>query len=242
MQHSQAQPPSLCEQVPRLSSAVEQVVFKALAKDTKDRFASVREFAEAFALSVEQSKLRPAPQKSKEQWVYEGMAFYRTGKYKEAIDAYTRAIELDPQNKIAYNESKKLYLGYKNIVELDPQNSLAYNNRGNAYSNIKEYTKALEDYTRAIELDPRNAIAYYNRGNTYYDVKQYEQAIENYYQALMLNPLYANAYGGRGLCSYCLKNYWQAIQDFDCALRLDPSITWFEFEREDAYSKLGRKL
>ena len=217
MQHSQAQPSSLCEQVPRLSSAVEQVVFKALAKDPKDRFTSVLEFAEAFALSVEQSKLRPAHQESEEQWVHEGATHCEDGGIKEAIEASNHALQFDPSSADAYN------------------------NRKLAYDNLKRYKRTIGDYDQAIALNPQDAVGYYSRGIAYYELKQYERAIEDYYQALTLNPHYANAYGGRGLCSYYLKNYWQAIQDFDCALWLDPSITWFEFEREDAYSKRGWK-
>lgn len=46
-QHVLAQPPSLVAKVPSLSSAVEQVVFKALAKDPYQRFENVQEFATA---------------------------------------------------------------------------------------------------------------------------------------------------------------------------------------------------
>jgi len=45
-------PPSLCERVPGLPATVEEVVFRALAKDPKDRFESVK----AFALALEQAR------------------------------------------------------------------------------------------------------------------------------------------------------------------------------------------
>jgi hypothetical protein len=46
-QHLAASPPPLCERVPSVPAAVEQVVLKALAKDPKERFASVLAFAVA---------------------------------------------------------------------------------------------------------------------------------------------------------------------------------------------------
>jgi len=46
-QHTLAHPPSLCERLPTISPAVEQVVFKALAKEPDERFESVQEFAKA---------------------------------------------------------------------------------------------------------------------------------------------------------------------------------------------------
>jgi eukaryotic-like serine/threonine-protein kinase len=47
-QHLSAPPPPLQEKVPTISSAVEQVVLTALAKDPKQRFGSVLAFATAF--------------------------------------------------------------------------------------------------------------------------------------------------------------------------------------------------
>ncbi len=47
MQHLSASPPSLCEQAPDLSPALEKVILRALAKEPQKRFASVQDFASA---------------------------------------------------------------------------------------------------------------------------------------------------------------------------------------------------
>jgi serine/threonine protein kinase len=46
--HLLAVPPSLCEQLPTLPPAVEEVVFTAMAKNPQERFASVQAFVKAF--------------------------------------------------------------------------------------------------------------------------------------------------------------------------------------------------
>jgi serine/threonine protein kinase len=56
VQHLSIAPPPLRERVPPLSPEVEQVVLKALAKDPKERFASVLDFAEALERA---SQLKP---------------------------------------------------------------------------------------------------------------------------------------------------------------------------------------
>lgn len=55
IQHIAVPPPSMREQVPSIPKSVEMVVLKGLAKDPKDRFASVIEFADA----LEQANKRP---------------------------------------------------------------------------------------------------------------------------------------------------------------------------------------
>jgi len=59
IQHLLASPPSLREKLPTLSPAVEEVVFRALAKDYKQRFASVKAFATALEQASQQ--IQPVP-------------------------------------------------------------------------------------------------------------------------------------------------------------------------------------
>ncbi len=65
MQHTTTSPPSLRELVPTLPSEVEQVVFTALAKDPKSRFADIEAFASAFEQASQQTQMpRPLPERS----------------------------------------------------------------------------------------------------------------------------------------------------------------------------------
>jgi serine/threonine protein kinase len=57
LQHMHAEPPSLVEQLPTLPKQIEQVVFQALAKQPKDRFPSVQDFANALQAA---SQLSPS--------------------------------------------------------------------------------------------------------------------------------------------------------------------------------------
>src|SRR5579859_1648765 len=248
MQHAQAQPPSLREQVPALTPAVEQVVLRALAKDPKDRFASVREFAEALAVAVEQSKPRPVAQKTKEQWFNEGLALFEAGKFKEAIETYDHAIQIDSKYARAYGRRGDAYGGlkeyakaiedYNRVIELDPGIVAAYNNRGNVYQDLKEYAKAIEDYNCVIKLDPGIAVTYSNRGNAYGGLKEYAKAIEDYNRAIELDPMYAEAYYNRGHRYRDLKEYRKAIEDYSRAIELNPSFAEAYGSRGIAYMSL----
>ncbi len=74
--HTLVPPPSLCEKVPTLPSAVEHVVLKALAKDPRHRFASVQ----AFALALEETSLPAASSNGEDagRTIFVGASEYST--------------------------------------------------------------------------------------------------------------------------------------------------------------------
>jgi len=53
---------------------------------------------------------------------------------------------------------------YSKAIEIDPKHKDAYNNRGFAKSNLLDFSGSVADYTMAIEIDPKYAEAYNNRG------------------------------------------------------------------------------
>ncbi|HJT57594.1 MAG TPA: serine/threonine-protein kinase [Ktedonobacteraceae bacterium] len=278
-QHFSTPPPPLREKLPALPPGIEQVVLKALEKEHERRFASVQEFAQALAAAMGRpgwvayaptvvvkppvasvpptinatpsQVYAPLPQKTKEQWLYEGVAHSKAERYREAIVAYNQAINLDPNYANAYNnrglihshlkQYEQAIKDYSHAIELNPKFALAYSNRGLIYHDLKMYRRAIEDYTRAIELNTQDAFMYYSRGITYRALGENERAIADYTRAIELDDKYINSYGARGLAFYYLKDYRRAVQDFDRALQLDPSISWFKAEREDAYRRLRRK-
>ena len=100
----------------------------------------------------------------------------------------------------------------------DPEADLYFEN-GNEHFNMKEYEKAIADYSKAIELDPNDAHAYDNRGVCYSDLKEYEKALADLNTAIELYPNYANPYYNLS-CLYSLQN------DIDKALKhLEESLS-----------------
>lgn len=59
---------------------------------------------------------------------------------------------------------------------------------GNIAYKAKEYTKAIESYTRVLDSGEVSAALYYNLGNAYYNTGQVPQAILQYERALKLSP------------------------------------------------------
>jgi tetratricopeptide (TPR) repeat protein len=60
---------------------------------------------------------------------------------------------------------------------LDPKFADAYANRGIGYANMKDYDRAITDYSKAIELDPKYVWAYNHRGFAYVNKQDYDCAM-----------------------------------------------------------------
>ena len=122
------------------------------------------------------------------------------------------------------------------------QNDLAtaYKNRGDAYDDVGQYERALEDYDRAVTINPLDAEAFNSRGATYIALERFELAIENFDRALSINPSSAVAHGNRCFTNAVLGKFEQALSDCNEALRIKPKYTGAYASRALAYLKLKR--
>ena len=133
-----------------------------------------------------------------------------------AVDAYTKAIELNPA-----------------LAE-------AYNNRGNAKADLGQHEAALADHDRTIELNPTLATAYYNRGNTKRSLGQYDAELADYDRAIELAPTFAAAYNNRGYAKHALGQHDAALADLDRAIELAPTVAATYDSRGETKHALGQ--
>ena len=91
-----------------------------------------------------------------EDWKLKGNALVKEKKYKEALDCYSKAIELDPNNPILYSNRSAMYL------------------------NLTEYDQAIADADKAISLKPEYGKAYLRKGNALEKQQKIKEALETY--------------------------------------------------------------
>jgi tetratricopeptide (TPR) repeat protein len=108
-----------------------------------------------------------------------------------------------------------------------------YTIRGTIWDHMREYDKAIADYTEAIRRDPQNAMVLYMRGSAREDRDDYDKAIADFSEAIRLDPKNEDAYYRRGWDCLIKKDYDKAISDLSEAIRLDP-------KRHSAYFGRGR--
>lgn len=100
--------------------------------------------------------------------------------------------------------------------------SAHYNDRGLLFVELKDYDKAIADFSTAIKLGKEFAPAYANRAAAYEAKGERDKALADYTQGIELAPKNFAALNGRGLVHTQLKKYDQAMADFNRALELNP--------------------
>lgn len=162
------------------------------------------------------------------------LAFYREAMYKECIDACNKALKIDPNNALAYNNKCSAYImleEYDKAIEacnkalqIIPDYELAQNNLNKAIRlQSGESEISLKEQFVNDNPSPEN---YLNLSLLYYRNNMYEKCIEACYKALELKPDYAEAYNN--ICSAYnrLGLYEKAVEACNKSLAIRP-----DFER-----------
>ena len=119
------------------------------------------------------------------------------GRRKEAIDHFTEALRINPDNELAHNnlagalvrqgDLAKAIEHYADAIRLNPKSAEFHNNIGVALFENNDFFKSIKHYHSAIELNPRYAEAYNNLGNVLVKQGIFDEAIINYQKALEIN-------------------------------------------------------
>ena len=174
-----------------------------------------------------------------------GDAYSAKGNYVEAIQNYTKALELDPCCAVAYDNRGQAYseigdydqaiLDCTKFIELHSNIGWAYNRRGVNYYKKKQFDNAVQDFTKAIELNQDDPNPYENRANVYLDKEEYEKAILDYSKAIELNPNNDTSFNNRGFIYSVKGEYDKAILDFTKAVELNPESNEAKINLNETY-------
>lgn len=128
------------------------------------------------------------------------MDFMTIRNYKNAIEDFTRAIELTPdfvpayfmraiaKNKLAILERDQAPAEVNSPEEFTPANAKLQ----------AELREIISDYDKVIELSPQMAFAYYNKGVVLAEAGDNTSALSLFSTAISLKPDFGEAYYNRG--------------------------------------------
>lgn len=139
--------------------------------------------------------------------------------YRGSIEDYTKAIDLEPNNKYYRERAFSKYF-------------------------FDDNHGAIVDFTKAIKLDSTDELSYKYRGECKFYVADYRGAIVDFTKVIKLKPdLYgiANCYLLRGKCKANTEDYRGAIEDYNKAVKLEPDNSEIYINRGMAKFNLGMK-
>jgi tetratricopeptide (TPR) repeat protein len=111
-----------------------------------------------------------------------------SGANETSIDWFMRGLDLYNQEK--FNDSLQ---AYNRALELDPNDFEAWNNKGIDEGLLGRYDAALQSFGNAVALNESYAEAWYNMGVIYDFKGYYYTAIQAYKKATQINPAYQKA-------------------------------------------------
>lgn len=100
----------------------------------------------------------------------------------------------------------------------------AYYNRGYVRFKLKEYKKAIIDFSTVLENNG-SSESYFYRGNCYYSLKDYKSACADYTKALEQEPSNYDILFNRGYAGFKSGDYAGAIVDWTKAIELNPDYS-----------------
>ena len=95
-----------------------------------------------------------AQNNSAQEWVRRGNSHYDSGRHSHALEAYDRALQINPDYEIAWTY------------------------RGATLRALRRYEESLASYDRALQIDPSSRRAIYGRGRTLGLLGRHEESLQ----------------------------------------------------------------
>lgn len=165
-------------------------------------------------------------------WLHAPLDRRPGGDFGKSIDAYTRALELNPRHWLALSHrgNARLESGDVKGALADHEAALAlrqdrfelWGNRGIARSRAGDHAGAIADQSKVVELKPEQPRGWFNRGVAKQDAGDPKGAFADFSQALELRPDYSKALLNRGNLLRDLGRLDDALRDYDRAIAAAP--------------------
>jgi tetratricopeptide (TPR) repeat protein len=175
-------------------------------------------------------------------------AFNKQLEVRKAIDEYTQAIALQPNDAALYFGRGKLDLqyvvydqalaDYTKAIQLAPKIAGYYRARARLYMKLGERKKALDDSDQAVILQPEDAGGRYDRGGLLERAGQYDKATKDLAVAVSSAPDQPPYRQLLGEVLNKQKRYKEAIDAFTGCIKIAPDLPGAYDGRAHAYEAL----
>lgn len=182
-------------------------------------------------------------------FIEEGIAHHDNGDYDKALDAYKKALILDPQSTVVNYEMALSYFkkkDYENsiaradiVIDKKEDNVIsAYLVKGSALDMMGKVKESIKLFEKAIRKYPNEYLLYYNLALNHYKLNQMDKAKENVIKAIENNPNHGSSHWMLANIEYAKGNTVQSLLANHYFLFLEPDSA----RSLDAYTFLRKNF
>lgn len=151
-------------------------------------------------------------------WTIKGIALKRVGRFDEAAEALTHAIEIDPESE-----------NVKNFELL-----------GDTLEQLGHTEEALANFEKALQINPHSFVLLYGRARLLAALSRTDEAGSEFDRALSVQSDSAEEWYERGVLLGSYGQIEEALKSFDRAAELNPNSYRFVFDKCWTLKILGR--
>ena len=170
---------------------------------------------------------------TREAWVLKGQIYHDMAKLQESLDAYLKAISIDPSNPEGWyylgvsledlGREEEAIEAYNHVLEMDENYSLAWLKKGLIMQNKGLNDEALLCYNNILKTDKKNYAAWNNKGLVLKNKGEYEDAQKCFEIAYELNNDFIDSILNKAELLYEQKKYEMAENEIYLYLKSRPN-------------------
>ncbi len=208
----------------------------ACSKDLRRYFGS-GDYINALEVTEELAEIRG----SAGDWVMQGRCLRNLGRWNNATDKFTKAIEIDAMYPTAYGEMgaalwqlerfEESLIQLDKAVELKPDFVFALAFRGLALEKLERWEEASASFDKVVKLNHTDATSLVIAATISNYLNRWEDALQFFNKAIEMDAEFTDAWSGKGDALYALSRFGDALPAFDEAIKLGTKLHNAFFKR-----------
>lgn len=160
------------------------------------------------------------------EYLLRGDGYFQDGKPQKALEAYNRALELNPDNLEGYASRGAVYYftgdydnaekDFLHVLSQNPYQVDAYTAYASTLAAKGDFQNALTVLNLALQLRPSKPEIFFSRAGVFFMLGQFENAVRDYTSVINLRPA-AEVYNARGAAYERMGKKDLAQKDFETA-------------------------